>query len=791
MATNRSKLEANLNLGLKMGQALKEAEALSRGFRDVNKEWENFVKLEKPDPFKKARKSAQRYQAWLQKERVRTENKFETLKERNRLAEQKASKSHAQRLAVMREKADRASFEKRVDQANKLYLLEKKHQNKLELMEMRAARKAPAPAKPGVGGAFVGGLVPGAGMLATGPAGIAATAGAAVAAGGALVAKESIDAFRDFEKKVAEVKTMKAGLSDAAIRDIIKKGVGEGMAIDDAGGALYDIVSAGIRGEQKTREVYTASMQLATAGLVGSKQAADATTSAMNVYGIAAREATDGMFATVKSGKITIEQYVSNVAPLMASMKASGVSYAEFNAMIADMTAKGIRPAMAATAARSFAETVTAPTPAIEALIKKKGLKLDFSKEHLQEVGIKGFMRELQDAVKGDTKLLARLIPRTEARAVFNAMASDMGEGFNNALGEQIEAGGATKEAFTEMTNTLDYQIKQFEGSVTKAAIGVGTQLAPALGHMLPKLTAASNDFQRWLEANPEKIKNIGDSLGSVAEGFISMLPALMNIVEFAADRMEASFERVDKVFELYDKVTGGDLDFGDAADLALLANPAGQLISQFLDDDEPEKVAKKVSKATQDLKDAPNLVSTGLFTTEEEIKRVREHNARELAAFEEREKVRKEKELEAKRRAAVLDRIKWETDIMANKVRGVEKAKAEAVLGDTRGGGVEALKKRFKESGVDPSVLLKYAREKKERHVAEKVERVKFGLLTREQQEAQATEAFRPLLNTMQEILKAVGAQEGPAKQYRLELGDQAQSMFRFIETQTRGESR
>ena len=271
---------------------------------------------------------------------------------------------------------------------------------------------------------------------------------------------QSIEKFREFENRMAEVSTILSNLTmnqiPALTGGIETLSTTFGKSANDLANGLYDILSAAIAAEDSMRLLNTAT-KASIAGLTTVSTSVDVFTSILNAYGKTVAQAaniSDVLFQTVVRGKLRFEDLASAmgyIAPIAAN---AGVAFEEVAAALATVTRQGLHVDMASRGLALMLQGIVNPAKAAGDAARKYGI--DMSGLALRVKGLKGFMLELNEATEehGMT-ILPQIIRNMRSLRVAMALAGEEGViGFRDDLDKMANAAGKTEDALTKMMNT-------------------------------------------------------------------------------------------------------------------------------------------------------------------------------------------------------------------------------------------------------------------------------------------------------------------------------------------------
>ena len=268
---------------------------------------------------------------------------------------------------------------------------------------------------------------------------------------GLLTAKigKGIKATADFESQLSNISTLISGDSTEAI-DGFREGIHDLMKEipvtgEELGASAYAIVSAGISDTAEALDVLKASSRLAVAGLGSTEEATDLVTSAINSFGIDAKEAegiANTLFLTVKSGKTTVTELArgfGQIAPLASQMD---VSLEDLMATTAALTTGGMKASIVYASLRGAFSNLLKPTSDMTAVMEEAGITFNDVQKSLGEDGIVKTIRMMTDAAGGSTDAVAKMFGSVE--------------GLNSVLALMNETGEVSMEVYEGMTNGAD-----------------------------------------------------------------------------------------------------------------------------------------------------------------------------------------------------------------------------------------------------------------------------------------------------------------------------------------------
>lgn len=335
-------------------------------------------------------------------------------------------------------------------------------------------------------------------------------------AGGAALAGVGVTALKmgmDFEKSMAEVKTLMPDISEKAFGklrdDVLAFSKEMGIATDKAVPALYQAISAGVPRENVMDFMKVAS-KAAIGGVTELETAVDGVTSVVNAYGaetINAQKAADIMFTGVKLGKTTFDQLSSSLFNVVPIAAASGVSFQQVTAALAALTAQGVPTATATTQLRAAIQALSAPTVRQKKLMEELGL--EFSAARLEQIGLSAAFKEAIEATGGNMEQLRKLIGSVEGLQAVLALGGEQSYKFDEALLAMGDSAGAVDAAFDTMAETTSFKLNKAINEIKVIMTEMAIRVLPVLVEAFEKGSKALKEW--WAEHGPKVKDMLGD----------------------------------------------------------------------------------------------------------------------------------------------------------------------------------------------------------------------------------------------------------------------------------------
>lgn len=257
----------------------------------------------------------------------------------------------------------------------------------------------------------------------------------------------------DFERGMAKVST----LVDTNVVSLqqLSNGIRQisdetGMSVTELAEAEYQAISASVDTAHVTDFVRIAAIA-AKAGFTDTTTAIDGLTTVLNSYGMSAENAgkiTDQMLMTQNLGKTTFGDLAQGIGSVATAASLAKVSTDDLFASMAILTKNGVQTSEAFTGFQGILSAVSKQSQ--QTVKTAAALGLNFTPEHLGQVGWLKFLEEVKEKVGDDQTAIQHLFGRVEAANAFKVLTKDMGQlkDAQRAMGDSM---GATELAFNKM----------------------------------------------------------------------------------------------------------------------------------------------------------------------------------------------------------------------------------------------------------------------------------------------------------------------------------------------------
>jgi TP901 family phage tail tape measure protein len=327
----------------------------------------------------------------------------------------------------------------------------------------------------------------------------------------------SFDAFKDYEKKVAEIGTITEAVTLDQIDSIAKAAVGEfgGAPIKQAE-ALQKVMSMGAASAADAQAQLMEANKLGLAGSASVEDSVVAISKAMaNFSDVDARETADAIFAVTQASSAEVGDLAQALPRIAAGASAAGLTLQETVGTIGQLSNKLPDANQAVTGMIQMLSNIQKPTK--RAREEGKRLGIDFSTAGIEAAGgWEEFLLKLRAAEGFDEDTLAKLFDSSEARIAVAAITEDM-EGLRKNLMAQESAAGGTEKAYAKMTDTAAHKAALLEGQWETLKIQAGQELVPAMLGVADAVAPIITGLRDWIAENP----NLSATIAKVAVGTV------------------------------------------------------------------------------------------------------------------------------------------------------------------------------------------------------------------------------------------------------------------------------
>lgn len=310
----------------------------------------------------------------------------------------------------------------------------------------------------------------------------------------------------DFDKSMTKIRTL-VGISASEVSkfsdEVRNLATQTGVSANELAEALFDITSAGLRGDDALAALEMSAKSTAI-GLGETKSVASALSGVLNAYAdtnLTAAQAADVLLKTVREGKLeaeTLAPVLGRVTPLAATL---GVTFEEVGASIATFTKLGVSAEEAATGLRGVLSALIKPTSQAKLALKSYGLSIEDVRKMVGERGLMLTLQHLMHTFGDNEEAISSLFGNVRALTTVLGTAGTQAETYEQVLQSLTNSQGALNEAFEIVEETASFKLNQAFQELKDALIELGAALVPVIlqfSEWIKKLVA------KWKELNPE-----------------------------------------------------------------------------------------------------------------------------------------------------------------------------------------------------------------------------------------------------------------------------------------------
>ncbi|MBO8173507.1 MAG: phage tail tape measure protein [Bacillaceae bacterium] len=362
--------------------------------------------------------------------------------------------------------------------------------------------------------------------------------GAAVYAGaalGALVLKESISAFTDFQSVLKQSVAIMGDVTKEMEQTLAKKAleISNEMAVsqEEVGKAYYYLASAGLE-YKEVLEGVTDVAKLAVAAHIDMAEAANIAVGVMKGFGYTSQDLTrinDMLIATVTKSNTNLEQLgeaLKYVAPFAHQV---GWELSEVNAALGVLADRNIKGATAGVYLRQAIAQLIDPTAQARDTLARLGLTAEDVNPEMHS--LTEIIQTLNDAGATTSDVIQLLGVR--AGGAFAILLQEGAPALREFNQELLNSAGITEQVRSKQEEAFGEQLKILKNNLTSIAITIGSQVVPALNAMLQpilKLLQAFNSLPEPIQKTTGALIALGSSVMVIA-GVIKAISALAGLL--------------------------------------------------------------------------------------------------------------------------------------------------------------------------------------------------------------------------------------------------------------------
>ena len=331
----------------------------------------------------------------------------------------------------------------------------------------------------------------------------------------------------EFEYTYAKVKT----LADPTLRSfedlsnsVLSASNDIGKASSSIADAYYQALSASV--STGDLDTFIAPLnKLSEAGFTSLETAVDGASTIINAYGLSLEETekiANEFILTQNLGKTTVDELAASIGNVAPTAKGAGVAIEEVFASLATTTAQGIATSESITGLKATLSSIAKPS--VEATKYAKELGIQFDNTAMQSKGFGTFLQDIYASVDGDASALYKLFGSVEAVNTVLSLTSEEGANkYNSSLEQMRNAAGTLDEAFSKMSDTVQFKWNQVNETLKNIGIAGFLDVSDDLKDLLDYIKDILDDIFDEVEEN-----GISEELGSIIENVITILKNLL-----------------------------------------------------------------------------------------------------------------------------------------------------------------------------------------------------------------------------------------------------------------------
>lgn len=359
--------------------------------------------------------------------------------------------------------------------------------------------------------------------------------GASLAIVGGLGA--AVNAAADYESAISQITAL--GGEFASGQEAISAlalDIGQKTAFSATEGALAiaELAKAGVPLQDILAGAAMEAANLAAAGGQSVPEAAVTMSNAMNMFGIAGKDAitvADSFAAAANASASDVHDLSMALAQGGPASAALGNSLQETNAVLALFSNYGIKGSDAGTSLKTMLQSLT--NPSAEAAAKMQELGIAAFDANGQFVGFEALAGQLQTSLKDLTQeqraTALAMIFGSDASRVANVLYEEGAAGVAKMTAAVSEQGVAGEMAKAKMDN-LNGALEQLKGSFETALIIIGSMFIPVIRKLADGITGALNKFLKL----PKPVQKLGGIIAAATAGFLALGAAVGVLIAFS-----------------------------------------------------------------------------------------------------------------------------------------------------------------------------------------------------------------------------------------------------------------
>lgn len=270
--------------------------------------------------------------------------------------------------------------------------------------------------------------------------------------------QQSIQIAQQLQISIAQVQTISESGFDVSkwTKGIMEVSNATGLLADDVAKGTYNTLSNQIADGAEALEFLTKAGNLAVATNSTLDESVNALSSAINSYGLSAKDTThisDVFFKMIDLGRITMKDFANDIGRLYPGAQQLGVRLEEVSAVLSTLTRAGVPYNQAATSLFNIFSRLIKPAGEMKEFLR--GIGVESGQAAIQTYGFAQVLAKVAQFAQGRPEILGQLFPDIRGlRGVLRLSGEGLKE-FQNDLKAMDNAAGTTADALEKFaTNT-------------------------------------------------------------------------------------------------------------------------------------------------------------------------------------------------------------------------------------------------------------------------------------------------------------------------------------------------
>jgi TP901 family phage tail tape measure protein len=328
----------------------------------------------------------------------------------------------------------------------------------------------------------------------------------------------AVKSTMDFQNQMSQVGTLlnetgaqgKARLSELSDQ-IMSISQESGAPLSELTAGMYQVISA-FGDTASAAEQLEIADKAAAAGNSTVADSVNLLSAVMKGYGdtstIMEQKVSDLALQTVKLGKTTYPELAASMSGVTSSAKLMGVSVQELFATQATLAVSLGGASQVSTDMASALKALMAPSTQMKSALKNLGFST--GQALIKAKGFKGALQDLVQSTNGNTAALTKMFGRVEGMKLAIQLAGSASKDYDQNLKAMNNSAGATNQALSVATNTLQHKWKVAVQDVTTSVINMVMKF-----HLIDGISAILNVFSQHFKILIPVIVGVSIALGT------------------------------------------------------------------------------------------------------------------------------------------------------------------------------------------------------------------------------------------------------------------------------------